>query len=39
MRHNIKRIQVKSHQLGTYEVNEISISCFDGEQYILEVGI
>ena len=29
MRHSINRIQSKDHRIGTYEVNKISLSCFD----------
>ena len=29
IRHKMKRIQSKKHKLGTYEVDKISLSCFD----------
>ena len=29
VRHKMKRIQSKKHKLGTYEINKISLSCFD----------
>ena len=29
IRHNMKRIQNKKHKLGTYEIDKISLSCFD----------
>ena len=29
IRHDIKRIQSKSHKIGTYNVCKISLSCFD----------
>ena len=29
MRHKMKRIQSKKHKLGTYEINKISLLCFD----------
>ena len=36
MRH---KIQIKLHGIGTYDVCKISLSCFDDERYILDVGI
>ena len=39
MRHKMKRIQVKFHRIGTYDVCKISLSCFDGKRYILDDGI
>ena len=27
MRYKMKRIQTKSHQVGTYNINKISLSC------------
>ena len=35
VRHQLKRIQSKKHKIGTYEVNRISLSCFD----VLDDGI
>ena len=29
IRHKMKRIQSKKHELGTYEIDKISLSCFD----------
>ena len=29
MRHKMRRIQAKNHKLETYEINKISLSCFD----------
>ena len=29
IRHKMRKIQSKKHQLGTYEINKISVSCFD----------
>ena len=31
LRHPIDRIQSKNHRIGTYEINKISLSCFDGK--------
>ena len=32
IRHKIKRIQSKKHQLETYEIDKISLSCFDNKR-------
>ena len=29
IRNKMKKIQSKNHKIGTYEVNKISLSCFD----------
>ena len=29
LRHLIKRIQSKDHKIGSYEIDKISLSCFD----------
>ena len=34
IRHLINRIQTKDHRIGTYEINEISLSCFNDKIYI-----
>ena len=39
IRHKIKRIQSTKHKLGTYEINNISLSCFDDKRYVLDDGI
>ena len=39
IRHKMKRIQSKKHKNGTYDVNKISLSCFDDKKYILNDGI
>ena len=39
MRHKMKRIQSKKHKLGTYEINKISLSCFDDKRFVLDDGI
>ena len=33
--HLLNKIQSKAHRLGTYEINKISLSCFDDKIYIL----
>ena len=35
----MKGIKSKNHNIGTYEDNKISISCFDDKRFILENGI
>ena len=34
--HNMKRIQSIFHRIGTYDVCEISLSCFDDKIYLLD---
>ena len=38
-RHKMRRIQSKKHKIGTYEINKISLSCFDDKRFILDDGI
>ena len=38
IRHSMNRIQSKYHRKGTYEINKISLSCFDGKIYIQSNG-
>ena len=35
----MKGIQSKKHKLGTYEIDKISLSCFDDKRYLLDDGI
>ena len=37
IRHSMNRIRSKDHRTGTYEINKISLSCFDGKMYIKTV--
>ena len=39
MRHKMRRIQAKNHKLETYEINKISLSCFDDKRFVLNDGI
>ena len=32
----MKRIQAKKHKIGTYEIDKISLSCFDDKRFVLE---
>ena len=34
LRHSINRIQGENHHLGTYQINKISLLCFDDKMYI-----
>ena len=34
----MNRIQSKNHRIRTYEINKISLSCFDDKIYILNNG-
>ena len=38
IRHKMKRIQAKNHKIGTYEIDKISLSCFDDKRYVLDDG-
>ena len=39
MHHKMKTIRNYNHQLGSYELNKVSLSCFDDERYIHEDGL
>ena len=39
IRQKMKRIQSKKHKLGTYEIDKISLSCFDDKRSVLDDGI
>ena len=36
IRHKMSRIQAKKHKIGTYEIDEISLSCFDDKRFVLD---
>ena len=38
VRHNMKRIQCLLHEIGTYDVFKISLSCFDDKRYVMDNG-
>ena len=38
MRHKMERMQTNFHELETYEVNKIYLSCFDDKRHIFEDG-
>ena len=35
----MRRIERKKHKIGTYEVNKISLLCFDDKRFVLDYGI
>ena len=37
--HKMRRIQGKKHKMGTYGINKISLSCFDGKRFVLNDGV
>ena len=37
-RHPMNRIESKDHRIGSYEINKISLSCFDDKIYIKNIG-
>ena len=39
MRHKMNTIRSKMHEIGSYEINKISLSCFDDKRYIHDSGI
>ena len=39
MHHTIKTIRSNNHQLGSFELNKISLSCFDDKRFIHQNGI
>ena len=38
IQHTMKTIRSSKHQLGSYELNKVSLSCFDDKRYILKKG-
>ena len=38
LRHSMNRTQSKDHRIGIYEINKISLSCFDDKIYIQNNG-
>ena len=35
----MKRTQAKKHKIGIYEINKISLSCFDDKRQVLDDGV
>ena len=36
IRHKMKRIQAKKHKIGNYEIDKISLSCFDDKRFVFD---
>ena len=34
MNHKMKTIRSQKHELGSYEINKVSLSCFDDKRYM-----
>ena len=39
VRPKMKRILSEKHKIGSYDINDISLSCFDDKRYVLDDGI
>ena len=39
LHHKMKTIRSQKHEIGSYEINKVSLSCFDDKRFILEDGI
>ena len=39
LRHNTRRIPGTNHKMGTYQINKLSLSCFDDKRFVLNDGI
>ena len=39
LHHKMKTIRSQKHQLGSYEINKVSLSCFNGKRYVHNNGI
>ena len=39
IKHKMKRIQAKKLKIGTYEIDKISLSCFDDKRQVLDDGV
>ena len=37
--HKMKTIRIHRHRLGSYEINKISLGCFDNKYYLHDSGI
>ena len=38
MRHKMNTIKSKMHEIGSYEINKVSLSCFDDKRYTHDIG-
>ena len=39
LRHKMKRILSEKHNIGTYLLNKVSLSCYDDKRFILNDGM
>ena len=39
VRHKMKRILIEKHNIGSYFISKISLSCYDDKRFILDDGI
>ena len=39
MIHKMKTIRSENHELGSYEINKVSLSCFDDKRYLNDDGV
>ena len=39
IKHKMKKMQAKKHKIGTYEIDKISLSCYDGKRQVLDDGV
>ena len=39
MIHKMKTIRSENHELGSYEINKVSLSCFDDKRYLNDDGL
>ena len=39
LHHKMKTIRSQKHQLGSYEINKVSLSCFDDKHHFQDNGI
>ena len=39
LRHKMKRLLSERHNIGSYVINKISLSCYDDKRFILNDGI
>lgn len=37
--HRVKTIRSDKHEINSYKINEVSLSCFDDKRYIQENGV
>ena len=39
IRHKMRRIQAKKHKIRTYEIEKVSLLCFNDKRFVLDDGI